>query len=775
MKKTTIITVAVLICGILAYSALRLTEKSSVGVTVYYPEKCYNGYTLYSDKDAVRLIDMNGRTVNRWPRGGIRRPVSKKGHIIIPRTNRLAASEMEQKQKKEKITDNPDDVPECTIFSSELTEYDWNSNVVWSYITKSSETKLHHDQFEMANDNLLLIVDEKIPASYKEKITDPKRKNIDLHSDCIIEITPAGETVWEWHAYEYLDINLYCPYCGLYDWMHTNSVEELPENALGLKDPRFKAGNILISPRNHNTLYIIDKKTSEVVWSWGSDVLGHPHHPTMLENGNIILFDNGLHGKIKPKKRNISRVLEIDPAAEKIVWKYELSNALYSSTRSNVQKLPNGNVLIYSFSRGIILEVTPEKEIVWKFIGPKCRTVRDATSHAFRIPYDHCPQSAALPKPKEKPVVPRSATGVTLYYPEKCYNGYTLYSGKNNIELIDMNGKIVHTWQSWCAVQPILKNGHIIVPGEEGSEIGKPDKRRDMARSETHSEIIEYDWDGDVVWSYRSKDGMHHDHYKTANGNILLICREKVPDAYKTSIIKPERRNKTIYSDYIIEITPSGETVWEWHAYEYLDINLYCPYCRLRDWTHTNTVEELPENALGLRDPRFKAGNILINPRNLNTLYIIDKNTKEVVWSWGRGVLRHPHQPTMLKNGKIIIFDNGLHDKNKNKFSRILVLDPLKEKIVWQYEERKRFYSAIGGGVQKLPNGNVLICEHDTGRLFEVTPGKKIVWKFINPHEAHSYRAFRVPYDYCPQSEHLPKPKEKHVIPKRLHALIALR
>jgi len=32
-----------------------------------------------------------------------------------------------------------------------------------------------------------------------------------------------------------------------------------------------------------------------------------------------------------------------------------------------------------------------------------------------------------------------------------------------------------------------------------------------------------------------------------------------------------------------------------------------------------------------------------------------------------------------------------------------------------------------------LPNGNVLIAESDSGRLFEVTSDGEIVWEFLNP------------------------------------------
>jgi hypothetical protein len=37
---------------------------------------------------------------------------------------------------------------------------------------------------------------------------------------------------------------------------------------------------------------------------------------------------------------------------------------------SGAQRLPNGNTLICSGSNGTLLEVTPEKEVVWKYINP---------------------------------------------------------------------------------------------------------------------------------------------------------------------------------------------------------------------------------------------------------------------------------------------------------------------------------------------------------------------------------------------------------------------
>ncbi|HJT34189.1 MAG TPA: aryl-sulfate sulfotransferase [Pirellulales bacterium] len=54
---------------------------------------------------------------------------------------------------------------------------------------------------------------------------------------------------------------------------------------------------------------------------------------------------------------------------------------------------------------------------------------------------------------------------------------------------------------------------------------------------------------------------------------------------------------------------------------------------------------------------------------------------------------------------------------------------------VWSYTAPKKtdFYSFFISGAQRLPSGNTLICSGATGTMFEVTPDKEIVWKYVNP------------------------------------------
>jgi hypothetical protein len=55
--------------------------------------------------------------------------------------------------------------------------------------------------------------------------------------------------------------------------------------------------------------------------------------------------------------------------------------------------------------------------------------------------------------------------------------------------------------------------------------------------------------------------------------------------------------------------------------------------------------------------------------------------------------------------------------------------------IVWMYGSRsgQNFFSHIGSGAQRLPNGNTLICADTEGHIFEVTADGDLVWEYINP------------------------------------------
>ena len=80
----------------------------------------------------------------------------------------------------------------------------------------------------------------------------------------------------------------------------------------------------------------------------------------------------------------------------------------------------------------------------------------------------------------------------------------------------------------------------------------------------------------------------------------------------------------------------------------------------------------------------------------------------------------------------------------------------------WSFSDPGNFYSGFISGAHRLPNGNTLVCEGASGRIFEVTRDGEMVWEFLNPHGGDAekteiggnappralFRATRIPRDH---------------------------
>jgi len=130
--------------------------------------------------------------------------------------------------------------------------------------------------------------------------------------------------------------------------------------------------------------------------------------------------------------------------------------------------------------------------------------------------------------------------------------------------------------------------------------------------------------------------------------------------------------------------------------------------------------------------PAFRAGNLLLSMCHLDSIAVVDLDQRRVLWSMDGFVLQH--DPRLTPDGELMVFDNAW----KPGRSSVTVLDPATRETVWRYEGSadQPFYSRTCGTADRLPNGNTLITESDSGRAFEVTPESEIVWEFFNPHRA---------------------------------------
>jgi hypothetical protein len=369
--------------------------------------------------------------------------------------------------------------------------------------------------------------------------------------------------------------------------------------------------------------------------------------------------------------------------------------------------------------------------------------------------------------------------GTTIYKPDQSAGGYNLISGTGLAKLVDMNGRVVHQWQ----VDPEKKRGFIhrarLLPNGRLMLL--------FGRAKVPGGVAEFDWDGTETWSHTPEGNAHHDFWPTERGTVFLICTIDLPPQYMQKITDPARRAVKVFGDELIEVDRAGRIVWRWVQHEHMDVNWHNPLPASRDWgagpdnntitdwTHTNTVQELPPNPwYDAGDTRFKPGNILQSMRQLDTISIVDRQSGEVVWSYTgdyNGGMSGQHEPHMIEKGlpgegNILVFDNGaspLKNLAHSGCSYVLEINPTDDRLVWVYDDGQRFYARFTANCQRLPNGNTLIFESACRRLFEVTPQKQIVWEHILTDNAQ--RVYRYPYDYCEAFASLGTPNERPVTP----------
>ena len=353
------------------------------GVLQWEKDKAYAGYTLIAPSMSTKtyLIDMEGDIVHEWHHS------TKPGLYaeLLPNGNILRGVNL----------------PPTTInfggTSGGVEEIDWNGNIVWSYHLRD-DTHTHHHCFKRrANGNTFILSWEmKTREEALAKGRKPETIPVEGHTytditvrgivpDYIIEVDSSGKTVWEWYTWDHigtgpdqLDINYTFPpsmdYLAFGDWTHCNTVDY--DEAKNI---------VLLNSRNLGEFYFIDYKSKKIIYRWGNptaygkgkkptfcddgeQILFGPHHPSFLQNGNILLFDNGW---MRPEL-NRSRVLEMNPKTNDIVWEYisRNPNAFSTPFQGAAQRLPNGNTFITSSNAGQIFEVTPAKEVVWVFMTP---------------------------------------------------------------------------------------------------------------------------------------------------------------------------------------------------------------------------------------------------------------------------------------------------------------------------------------------------------------------------------------------------------------------
>lgn len=353
--------------------------------------------------------------------------------------------------------------------------------------------------------------------------------------------------------------------------------------------------------------------------------------------------------------------------------------------------------------------------------------------------------------------VPFTEGGVTINHlqdPEDQLTFLTMYrDGAYGAYLIDGLGNYVHKWRV------PYEEADLLLAKDTGVSLDKRHKfihgahlypNGDILVSVEFSGLAKLDSQSNLLWVVSLPT--HHSVDVDADGSIWVLSRSEIEDSSAGSPKIPVPH----WNDEIVHISPDGKVLETFPILEIIRNNSYegilyggppgSPRVDHNDPLHTNDIDILtPEEAKNFDG--VKAGDIMVSLRTIDTVIVVDRETKKIEWSMTGPFLRQ-HDPDVGPDGLLYVFDNrtasgqtgGGHAAYLTKpqafgYSRVLKIDPNTRQVVWQFRgtEERPFYSSIMGRVEPLANGDVLIVETEAGRVMQVHPESgDIVWEFIN-------------------------------------------
>ncbi|HWC31312.1 MAG TPA: aryl-sulfate sulfotransferase [Dehalococcoidia bacterium] len=335
----------------MGWSAFRKT-----GLT-HHGAGALKGYTLLSPMTGsdTYLIDMSGQVVNRWRFEGFRLVYSR----LLPNGNLLTLAGDESRpapvMSPGQVPTFEEQVRMTGGVGTHLLESTWDGEVVWRY----ENPAIHHDFVRLPNGHTWLPEIVQLPDDIAKAVRGGVRgRPPRIISDDFIEIDATGKELRRIHLWQLLDParDPICPLERRDSWTHTNSLDITRD------------GDLLFSCRHNSRVGIVDVKTGELTWKYGAPNVYHQHHATALTNGNVQVFDNGMHRN----GMTFSSIVEVDPKTSEVAWRYTGSpeQQFFSGHISGAERLSEGHVLITEGTSGRIFEVTRKGEVVWEWISP---------------------------------------------------------------------------------------------------------------------------------------------------------------------------------------------------------------------------------------------------------------------------------------------------------------------------------------------------------------------------------------------------------------------
>ena len=337
---------------------------------------------------------------------------------------------------------------------------------------------------------------------------------------------------------------------------------------------------------------------------------------------------------------------------------------------------------------------------------------------------------------------------ITIYDESSAYNALSLVTSmieddKMSIRVINMEGELIHSWDIdwfdlWPNVTHIPESDHEFPKARPGTNIHGTLllENGDVIFNFEDLGMIRLDVCGNVVWrlEYRT----HHSIFQDEFGDLWVpgLIRHTEPLAGYPNYTPP-------FDEFtVIKVSLEGEVLKEISVFDVLKQNELMGLLNLAsqggrdvyvtgDTLHLNDVEIFPSN---MEEGAFKAGDVLISLRNINTVLVFRQDDLEVTHI-STGTFVRQHDADFIDGNTISVFDNyNIGPKDYGQHSKIQIMSfPDGEYQTYYTGNKERpFYTSVMGKHEWLPNGNLLITESKKGRAFEVDQEGETVWEFIN-------------------------------------------
>ena len=169
--------------------------------------------------------------------------------------------------------------------------------------------------------------------------------------------------------------------------------------------------------------------------------------------------------------------------------------------------------------------------------------------------------------------------------------------------------------------------------------------------------------------------------------------------------------------DFVFQEIQNNQVIFEWNTTNFPEFLQNTDPIYYQQYATKPKVDYFHFNSISI-DPNDN--NFIVTARHMNQIYKIDRTNGQIIWRFGGNnddfnlngneVISHPHHATVLNNGNLLLFDNGV-TKNPQQ-SRIVEFElndtNLTANLVNEYRDLGRYFD-IMGSAQKLNNGNYFI------------------------------------------------------------------